>query len=289
MFYVYNPKYTARNNRLKSIYSVPSSVRLGRKSDWDGLLVGMPLVRTVGIPVDVQGGITTTIALDGNAKWSGRSMDLDGVSGTAVNLGDTNVFTSVGTGEWAAEFFVLVRSLTGITGNFGMLLGKDESSQREWTFGIGNTGYFSGGFFNTSTGNLRWSQSATGLVEANKVYHLVSQRVGNTIELYINGLFVATDSGTQPGASDDPSNTTSTAYLGRRGFASFEGDFNIKMYMFNFYDRSLAAGEIARKARDPLGMYMPARAVFSATSAPVAAQSLLIAHKYSAAKHLRTR
>lgn len=143
-----------------------------------------------------------------------------------------------------------------------VVLGKDESGQRQFGFGLNATAsnqlYISvgdGGTLNTSTISYAYSLNTDLQIAAT----IAGSGVNRGAQFYVDGQSLG--SGTSA-VSTTHTSTTATLYLGRRGFSGFANPFGGKIWWVRVYNRILSASEIQDTYQRPDDLWLPSPLFF---------------------------
>lgn len=191
-----------------SLFHASGHVRTGYLDTYTKLLIGADGTDAATGILDRATGKAITIA--GNAqidtaqsKFGGGSLLLDG-TGDYVTLVDSADW-DFGTGDFTVEAFVRLSSLPG-TDVFYTVASNYTNSTTGWTFHIGNPGgvrYLMFNYAGVTSYNAAWTPST------NTWYHVVAERVGSTLTLYVDGVSIGSTSN-----STDITGATSVLTIG---------------------------------------------------------------------------
>ena len=178
-----------------------------------------------------------TFSRDAPCDWLG-SIDLSGGS-DKLNIGDTSK-VDFGAGDFAFAAWIKPDALP--TGTRWMIVGKDAiSNQRQFVFGKNSVA------INDLTIAYFTTPAAAAILEitspldtTDKWYFILGQRVGNSFEIYVDGLLAG--SGTTSGSHGTMQSTSAQLQLGAREIAADEFDGHISTVWI--YERSLKAAEV---------------------------------------------
>jgi hypothetical protein len=177
-------------------------------------------------------------------------------SSQAISLGDPSFF-DFGAGNFSFEFIFTLAS--GATSTTRMqILAKDVSGGRQIWCELNTQA--SGATDNSIAlvwinGTTAQQRSPVNSIVVGQRQHVVCQRVGNSVEFYIDGVQVTTTAGAGHTGFPAVAASTTTAYLGRRAFSGAEDYFDGSIELARVRNRALTAREIASLARNPYQIY----------------------------------
>ena len=104
-------------------------------------------------------------------------------------------------------------------------------------------------------GTTAQQRSPVNSIVVGQRQHVVCQRVGNSVEFYIDGVQVTATAGIGHTGFPAIAASTTTAYLGRRAFSGFEDYFDGSIELARVRNRALTARAIASLAYNPYQIY----------------------------------
>jgi hypothetical protein len=153
----------------------------------------------------------------------GWSTYYTGVADNNATYLATNAAYSFGTGDFTVEAWVNIPPIANTNGKVIVDSRPDSTNGAYWIFSLTNNGRLSG--TTMATGGV--TISSTNPIPTNEWVHVAYTRRSGTLNLWVNGLSVATASGNTDNIS------SSTLWIGRLAFSSVAADSWFTGYMSN--------------------------------------------------------
>lgn len=147
-------------------------------------------------------------------------------TGTADNNAtylDANAAYSFGTGDFTIEAWVHIPPLSNTNGKIIMDSRPNATNGSFWLFGLSNTGQIQGTTMSTGGTTLTSPSS----IPTNQWVHVAFTRASGALNLWVNGISVASASGNTNNISSD------TIWIGRNAFSGVASDTWFAGYMSN--------------------------------------------------------
>jgi hypothetical protein len=171
-----------------------------------------------------RNGNTTQGTFTPFSQSAGRwSTYYTGVADNNATYLATNAAYSFGTGDFTVEAWVNIPPIANTNGKVIVDSRPDSTNGAYWIFSLTNNGRLSG--TTMATGGV--TISSTNPIPTNEWVHVAYTRRSGTLNLWVNGLSVATASGNTDNIS------SSTLWIGRLAFSSVAADSWFAGYMSN--------------------------------------------------------
>ncbi len=213
----------------------------------DGLIHWWPGMNGTGDIVDVIGGLDGTISGNADRTTDGRMghiVDYPGGAGDYVEIGDTAT-VDFGSGDFALGVWA---KLNGMTNGNQIYISKDDNNQRQIEFQFdkdddnGNIirfGYYKGG----NSAVVLDTTSPSNPIKDTDWHHLFGQRVGDDLEIYVDGVLAA-GPGITVGTAGSMRASNAPLQLGRREFSGFNNEFNGQLFEHRIYGKSFSSSGV---------------------------------------------
>lgn len=231
-------------------------------------LVGCWIIneRAGGILRDLS-AVTGNSALIAAPAWSDKKITFNGSTQYGTIPDPSSV--DFGSGNFSFEAIFTARVLAN--GGAYMLLGKDVVGQRQLSFNLGDlqtpASLAALVWLDTAGTGITQQYTPAGSIVAGQRTHLVMQRVGASVQAFINGISVALSNGPSHTGFVTMASTSANLEIGRRTYAGFNNPFDGSIETVRIRRRALLAGEVIRLYNSPAaGILTPRRRIISAAA-----------------------